>query len=51
MSNERTSSPQPSTSTNSSSLRGSEITTGGSMTMPSDISPEDTTRSTTRNGT
>ncbi len=43
-------SPHPSTSTNSSSLNGSETMTGGSIIMPSDISAAQTTMSMTRNG-
>src|SRR5438093_7686 len=42
---------QPSTSTNSRILNGSAIIVGGSIIMPIAISPEETTRSITRNGT
>ena len=48
---EPTTSDQPSTITNSSSLNGSEITTGGSTIMPIASSTDPTTRSSTRNGT
>jgi len=41
---------QPSTRTKSRILNGSEMKTGGSITMPIDISVELTTRSMTRNG-
>ena len=44
------SSDQPSTSTNSSSLNGSEIIAGGSIIMPIDIRVDATTRSMIRNG-
>src|SRR4029450_9743909 len=44
-------SDQPSTRTNSSSLNGSEISEGGNITMPSDISTALTMMSITRNGT
>ena len=43
-------SPQPLTSTNSSSLNGRDTVTGGSIIMPSDISDAETTMSMTRNG-
>src|SRR5262245_60122444 len=42
---------QPSTITNSSSLNGSEIITGGSISMPIDIRVLETTMSMIRNGT
>ena len=51
MRSERTSRAHPSTRTKSSSLSGSEMTTGGSITIPSDMSEEETTRSMTRKGT
>src|SRR3954471_11376842 len=41
---------QPSAATKSSSLNGSEIRTGGSITMPIADSAADTTRSMTMNG-
>src|SRR3546814_20789072 len=43
-------SAQPSTRTNSSSLKGIEITVGDSIIMPSDISADATIRSMTRKG-
>ena len=43
-------SDHPSTSTNNKILNGNEMKTGGSITMPIDISVEATTRSITRNG-
>src|SRR5690348_369851 len=42
---------QPLTMTNSSSLKGSEISAGGSIIMPIDIRADETTTSMTRNGT
>ena len=41
---------QPSTSTNSSILKGSEMKVGGSMIMPMLISVEETIRSMIKNG-
>src|SRR3546814_14512155 len=43
-------SAQPSTRTNSSSLKGMDITVGDSIIMPNDISAEATIRSMTRKG-
>ena len=45
-----TTSCQPSTRTNSSSLKGSEMRTGGSISMPMEISMLAITMSMTRNG-
>ena len=45
-----TSSAQPSTNTNTMSLKGSEIIMGDSIIMPMAISTLATTRSITRNG-
>ena len=47
---ELTTSAQPSTITNNSSLNGNDTSTGGSMNMPIDIKVELTTRSMMRNG-
>ncbi len=44
-------SPQPSTMTKSRSLKGSEMSAGGGIIMPIDMSTELTTTSMTRNGT
>src|SRR5581483_6206562 len=51
LSKEPTSRFQPSTSTNKTSLNGSDTSTGGKNIMPIDIRIDATTRSSTRNGT